>query len=82
MAEIAVADVRKNLSDAVNRVAYGKERLILKRRGKGVAALVPIEDLEAIEAMEDKIDVALARKALKEKGKPVPLETLKKQLGL
>ncbi|MCX5674096.1 MAG: type II toxin-antitoxin system Phd/YefM family antitoxin [Planctomycetota bacterium] len=82
MTEIAVADVRKNLSDAVNRVAYGKERLILKRRGKGVAALVPIEDLEAIEAMEDKIDVALARKALKEKGKPVPLETLKKQLGL
>ena len=82
MTEIAIADARKNFSDAVNRVTYGRERLILKRRGKGVAALVPIEDLEMIEAMEDKIDLAMARKALKEKGKPVPLQTLKKQLGL
>ena len=82
MAEIAVANVRKNFSDALNRVAYGKERLVLKRRGKGVAAIVPMEDLEAIEAMEDKIDLAMARKALKEKGKPIPWEKAKKQLGL
>lgn len=82
MTEIAVADVRKNFSDAVNRVAYGRERLVLKRRGKGVAALVPIEDLEMIEAMEDKIDLAMARKALKEKGKPIAWEKAKKQLGL
>jgi len=80
MTEIAIAEARKNFSDAVNRVTYGRERLILKRRGKGVAALVPIEDLEMIEAMEDKIDIAMARKALKEKGKPVRLEALKKQL--
>jgi antitoxin Phd len=82
VAELAVADVRKNFSDAVNRVAYGKERVVLKRRGKGIAALVPIEDLEAIEALEDRIDLALARKALKEKGKPVSLAALKKRLGL
>jgi len=80
--ELAVADARKNFSDAVNRVAYGKERVVLKRRGKGIAALVPIEDLEAIEALEDRIDLALARKALKEKGKPVSLAALKKRLGL
>jgi prevent-host-death family protein len=82
MTEIAIAEARKNFSDAVNRVAYGKERLVLKRRGKGVAAIVPMEDLEAIEAMEDKIDLAMARKALKEKGKPIPWEKAKKQLGL
>ena len=82
MAEIAVANVRKNFSDALNRVAYGKERLVLKRRGKGVAAIVPMEDLEAIEAMEDKIDLAMARKALKEKGKPIPWEKAKKQRGV
>jgi prevent-host-death family protein len=82
VAELAVAEVRKNFSDAVNRVAYGKERVVLKRRGKGIAALVPIEDLEAIEALEDRIDLALARKALKEKGKPVSLAALKKRLGL
>jgi len=82
MTEIAVADARRNFSDAVNRVAYGKERLVLKRRGKGVAAIVPMEDLEAIEAIEDKIDLAMAKKALREKGKPIPLSKVKKQLGL
>jgi prevent-host-death family protein len=82
MTEIALAEARRNFSDAVNRVAYGKERVILKRRGKGVAALVPIEDLEMIEALEDRVDLALARKALREKGKPIPIKALKKQLGL
>jgi len=82
MTEIAVADARRNFSDAVNRVAYGKERLIIKRRGKGVAAIVPMEDLEAIEAIEDKIDLAMAKKALREKGKPIPWQKVKKQLGL
>ncbi len=83
MAEIAVADARRNFSDAVNRVAYGKERLVIKRRGKGIAAIVPMEDLDAIEAIENKIDLAEARRILSNKReKPIPWEKAKKQLGL
>ena len=29
-----VADIRNNLADAINRVVYTKERIILERRGK------------------------------------------------
>jgi len=83
MTEIPVAAARKNFSDAVNRVAYGKDRVILKRRGKGVAAMVPMEDLQLIEQMEETIDLAEARKVLANaRDKTIPWEKAKKQLGL
>ncbi len=86
MPELAIHQVRRNFSDAINRVAYAKERLVLTRRGKGVVAIVPIEDLELVEAVEDRLDVRLTRKALadaRRKGeKPIPIERLKKELGL
>src|SRR3954468_10045222 len=43
-------------SETVNQVAYGKERVLVTRHGKALVALVPVEDLELIEAMEDRID--------------------------
>jgi antitoxin Phd len=76
-----VADIRNNLADAINRVAYRGERIILERRGKGVAALVSIEDLELIQRLEDEADIKAARKALKEKG-GISLEELKKKYGI
>jgi prevent-host-death family protein len=83
MTEIPLAVARKNFSDAVNRVAYGKDRVIFKRRGKGVAALVPMEDLELIEQLENTIDLAEARKVLANvRDKAIPWEKAKKQLGL
>ncbi|MBI4471304.1 MAG: type II toxin-antitoxin system Phd/YefM family antitoxin [Acidobacteria bacterium] len=43
MPRIAVIDARKDLADILNRAAYGKERVVLTRRGKDVAAIVPID---------------------------------------
>ena len=63
-----VADIRNNLADAINRVAYAGERIVLERRGKGVAALVSVEDLALLERIEDEADIKAARKALKGKG--------------
>jgi prevent-host-death family protein len=34
------------LADLLNRVAYGKERLVITRHGREVAAIVPLEDLQ------------------------------------
>lgn len=79
--EISISEIRDNLADALNRVAYGGERVILQRRGKGVAALVSLEDLALLEHIEDEQDIKAARKALKEKG-GVPLEEIKKRLGM
>jgi len=68
MTEVSTVDVRERLSELVNRVHYGKERVVVTRRGKRLIALVPVDDLELIEAIEDRIDVQAAKKALKEKG--------------
>ena len=84
MTRLAVSKAREDLADMLNRVAYGRERIILERRGKNVAALISIEDLELLELLEDKLDVEAARKALAEaKGKKlIPWKDIKKRLGL
>ena len=51
----------------INRVAYGGERIILERRSKPVLALVSMEDLELINALEDRADVKAAKKSAKRK---------------
>jgi prevent-host-death family protein len=81
---IGIAKIRNNMADVLNRVAYQGERVVLERRGKGVAAIVSMEDLALLEAMENGEDVKAARKALaemKRKGaKPIPLADVKKRL--
>ena len=64
MSKIAVIDARKDLADVLNRAAYGKERVVLTRRGKDVAAIVPMDDLKILEAIEDHMDVAESEKIL------------------
>lgn len=84
MTELSIAEAREQFSEAINRAAYGKERIIVTRRGKPLAAIVPIEDMEAMEATEDRIDLeeaAKARAEAKEKG-TIPWETLKAELEL
>jgi len=84
--QIGVAEIRNNLADTLNRVAYAGERVILERRGIGVAAIVSMEDLALLEALEDREDVRAARRALAELkrkgGKTVPLEEIRKRLGM
>ncbi len=79
--EVSISDIRDNLADALNRVAYGGERIVLARRGKGVAALVSLEDLALLEELENQADIRAARKAMKEKG-GVTLEAVKARLGM
>ena len=55
----------------VKRVSRFSERIVLKRRGKKLAAVVPIEDfvfLEQIDKLEDEKSIQAIRKARKEKG--------------
>lgn len=44
----------------------GKERVVLRRRGKEIAAVVPIADLRLLEGLKDRIDLVDARAALAE----------------
>jgi prevent-host-death family protein len=81
MTKLSVNDVRNDFAETLNRVRYQGERVVVERRGKGVAALVPVEDLELLQELEDRLDLAAARKALKEPGR-IPWEKVKKDLGL
>lgn len=46
--EYSVAVARKDFAELINLVAYGKEQITISRRGKVVAAVVPIDDLELL----------------------------------
>jgi len=81
MKSLDASQLRQEIADALNLVAYGGERIAIKRHGKRVAVLVPVDDLELLEAIEDRVDVTLAKKALKEKGR-IPWARAKKELGL
>jgi prevent-host-death family protein len=84
MGEMSAARARGNLADVLNTVAYSRERVVLTRRGKRIAAVVPIEDLDLIEKLEDEVDLREARAALADGRKrgTVPWTKLKKDLGL
>ena len=84
MATLSTVKARENFSDLVNRSAYGKERVVLTRRGKGIAAVVPIEDLNLLEAIEDRLDLEDIEKALAdpENKRAIPWDKVKKDLGL
>lgn len=78
---IGTTKARSDFAEIVNRVAYGRERIVLERRGKRIVALVPIEDLDLLEALEDQMDVEAARKALVE-DEFIDYEEARKELGL
>ena len=69
MIEVRVSEARRKLSEHINRVALGNERIVLTRHGKGVVALVSVEDaeyLEQLERREDAEDMAILSERLKD----------------
>ena len=50
---IPASEAREKFSDLINRAAYGHERIIVTRRGKPVAAIVPAEDVALLVGAED-----------------------------
>jgi prevent-host-death family protein len=64
MREYTTVSARNQLSEVINFAAYGKERVGLTRRGKTVAYVVPVEDVEILMALEDKVDIEAGKEAL------------------
>lgn len=82
--EFSLSDARSNFADIANEVAYAGRRIILTRKGKKLVAIVPIEDLEALEAIENRVDLDDARKALADTDKngTISWESIKRKLDL
>jgi prevent-host-death family protein len=78
MTRKGASEVRNDFSGTLDRVAKRRDRIVLQKRGKDVAVLVPLEDLAMLEELEDKLDVLDALRAEAEaaaKGeKPIPWE--------
>jgi len=63
MTRLNASQLRGDLSETLNKVAYQGERVVLDRHGKAVAAIISMDDLRLLQELEDRIDLDLVRKA-------------------
>lgn len=82
MTHLTASQLREDMATAINKVAFGGERIVLQRNNKDVAALVPMEDLMLLRDLEDRADLAEIKKALEEPGSNISWEDIRKELGI
>ena len=82
MTTIYFTEERAKLSELFTQVITGRDRVVIQRPGHERVALVPVEDVETLERLEDQIDIAEAEGALADSGQRIPWEQVKKDLGL
>ena len=83
MTVLTVAAVRKDLADLIGKVQYRRERLIITKHDKPVAALAPVDDAALLEKIEDHLDLLEAMEAIEdyETNGGVGFERFKAELG-
>lgn len=84
---VSVSDARGQLAAIIDRVRTEHEPIFLSRRGRRVAAVIDVDDLERlIELAEDMADIRAAEESREEmrrtKSEPTPWEQVKADLGL
>jgi prevent-host-death family protein len=58
-----VVEARRNFSEIMARVAYQRQRVVVERKGRPMMALISVEDLRRLEALERDADDARKRRA-------------------
>ena len=56
MKSISISDARSRLAELVERVAFDKETVEITRRGKVLAVVIPPEERELLDRLEDEAD--------------------------
>jgi len=82
MTNVGITKARSSFFDLFDRVARGHEHIVINRRGRDKVAMIPVEDLERLEALEDAADIAAADKALAESDERISYHEIRKELGL
>ena len=82
MTTVPISEVRTKLSDIFDSVVHDHQRVIVERHHKDRIAMIPVEDLERLQAFEDAQDIADADAAMAESGASTSFEEIKKELGL
>ena len=52
---VGIGQVKRDISELVNRVAFGGERIVLTSRGKPKAVLVSVQDYETLEQLSTEV---------------------------
>jgi prevent-host-death family protein len=52
---------RQEFAHTINQVAYGQHRIVVSRRGKDLAAIVPMDDLDLLKRCEEEEDAKKGR---------------------
>ncbi|MGH8001282.1 MAG: type II toxin-antitoxin system Phd/YefM family antitoxin [Brasilonema sp.] len=73
---VSATEARANFQELINRVEYKGDRIVIERHGKAVVAIVGLEDLKRLEALEDFIDSEQLRHAVAENDGFVTLESI------
>ena len=63
MKSISISDARSRLAELVEQVAYDKESVEITRRGKVLAVVIPPEDRDLLDRLEDEADLARLEKS-------------------
>jgi len=86
MKKVAIAAVRNNFSETIDAVRMTGTRLVISKHGKGIAALVSMEDANILVALETADDIRVATRRLKAiregKSRTLAAEDVYKKLGL
>ena len=69
MTTLTASVARQSFPELLNRAAYGGERIAIARHGKVLAVIVPAEDLELLERLEDAADAKAVRAARRDYAK-------------
>lgn len=82
MMELPISAARDHLGEIVSKAEHAQERTVLTRHGKAVAAVISIEDLRELEAVEDRADLAAAQEALASEERRVSHDELLTEFGV
>jgi len=90
MTETTYTNLRQSLASVLDRVANDREVVIVRRRGEKRVAMIPADELagliETAHLMRSPKNahrlLTALRRAMGGKGKPEPLEKLRREIGL
>ena len=79
---ISTRELRANLSDVLGRASYCGERIGVTKNGRLTAIVIGVDDLLALEELEDARDLAAYREAVRnDDGQRVSLADLRAELN-
>ena len=77
---LTATQLKKEFGTVTGRVEHAGERIVVRRNSRDAFALVPIDDLRLLEALEDKIDILAAKESLADPRPSLDWDEVEKEL--